>query len=687
MQTGALQEKNSTAFTTSTNSNNQMGTATLFAVPVYQQQPIQKMELEEEQPMQAKLTIQLKIDITPAPPPTESNDNNNDGTAQLKELEEEMPLQGKFIVQKRELEDELPIQGKFIAQRMELEEEQPMQGKFIIQRKEREEQVPIQLKFKIPSSAPTEQKPFQRFALPKSNEPEAVKGPIQRFVLSTEPIQKKANNTGLPDNLKVGVENLSGFSMDDVKVHYNSAKPAQLQAHAYAQGTDIHIGPGQEKHLPHEAWHVVQQKQGRVKATMQMKGGVGVNDDRELESEADIMGGKAFTFINYRPEILFQRKIQEPINIKPLMLKLYTNQNLFNVNNKTNEKSNIYNVISNGKPQTEKVKQFADEKIVQRIVDMKNSAFSERRNYIIPFNNKNILYSKTDAIKPVPSSLYIRQDDVTNDEIPIALYSWTPNVRLFKLREEDPSSYLNRIGGLWWGFKKCLTKKMRPYDPEPDMEKMIEELRGNLKSLENFPSIGIIGKNDCKEFANYLQDLIGIEDGRSIDLKSELKIGDKMYVELETGCNFHAATIVAADGGSKITLEANGDDEDLSLPEFFIHSSFEEFSSTNGGDGKKYPNKSIKSIGENSYHATNIEKNQLIETKKNKSFKNNKDRDIKSTTSHLTVEKKLKSTLPNASASSSSSTAAASLSDPSMAGASSASSGIHSKKNYDSPFD
>ena len=70
-------------------------------------------------------------------------------------------------------------------------------------------------------------------------------------------LQRKANNTGLPDNLKSGIENLSGHSMDDVKVHYNSNKPAQLQAHAYAQGTDIHIASGQEKHLPHEAWHVV----------------------------------------------------------------------------------------------------------------------------------------------------------------------------------------------------------------------------------------------------------------------------------------------------------------------------------------------------------------------------------------------------------------------------------------------
>lgn len=108
-----------------------------------------------------------------------------------------------------------------------------------------------------------------------------------------QPIQKKESNMGLPDNLKSGIENLSGYSMDDVKVNYNSDKPAQLQAHAYAQGTDIHLGSGQEKHLPHEAWHVVQQKQGRVQPTMQMKGNVNVNDDKGLEKEADVMGAKA----------------------------------------------------------------------------------------------------------------------------------------------------------------------------------------------------------------------------------------------------------------------------------------------------------------------------------------------------------------------------------------------------------
>ena len=106
-------------------------------------------------------------------------------------------------------------------------------------------------------------------------------------------IAPKPNNTGLPDNLKSGIESLSGLSMDNVRVHYNSPQPAQLNALAYAQGTNIHIAPGQEEHLPHEAWHVVQQAQGRVQPTMQMKTGVPINDDKELEQEADVMGGKA----------------------------------------------------------------------------------------------------------------------------------------------------------------------------------------------------------------------------------------------------------------------------------------------------------------------------------------------------------------------------------------------------------
>ncbi len=104
-------------------------------------------------------------------------------------------------------------------------------------------------------------------------------------------LQKK-NETGLPDNLKNGIENLSGMDISDVRVRRNSSEPAKVGAHAYAQGKEIHLAPGQERHLPHEAWHVVQQAQGRVKPTTSVAGRP-VNDDKSLEKEADVMGAKA----------------------------------------------------------------------------------------------------------------------------------------------------------------------------------------------------------------------------------------------------------------------------------------------------------------------------------------------------------------------------------------------------------
>jgi cytochrome c oxidase assembly protein Cox11 len=97
--------------------------------------------------------------------------------------------------------------------------------------------------------------------------------------------------TGLSGKLKKALEKISGDSLDKVKVHYNTDKPAQLQAHAYAEGTNIHLAPGQEKHLPHEAWHVIQQVQGKVKTTTTKQKKV-VNNAAGLEKEADKMGKK-----------------------------------------------------------------------------------------------------------------------------------------------------------------------------------------------------------------------------------------------------------------------------------------------------------------------------------------------------------------------------------------------------------
>lgn len=131
----------------------------------------------------------------------------------------------------------------------------------------------------------------------QSKQLQAAQGMMNSHSNEDPQSQQQENETGLPDRLKAGIESLSGVDMSSVRVHCNSDKPAQLNALAYAQGNDIHLGPGQERHLPHEAWHVVQQKQGRVKPTNQMAG-VHVNDDPLFEKEADIMGSKALGLAN-----------------------------------------------------------------------------------------------------------------------------------------------------------------------------------------------------------------------------------------------------------------------------------------------------------------------------------------------------------------------------------------------------
>jgi hypothetical protein len=282
---------------------------------------MQRQEIpEEEVPLQGKMikTIQCqKISEEEGP-----LQGKMIGIIQRQEIpEEEEPLQGKFVepIQRQEIpKEEEPLQGKIIEtiQRQEIpEEEEPLQGKMIetIQRQEiPEEEEPLQGKMieTIQRQEITEEEEplqgkmvdtIQRQEIPKEDEPlhgKFNKKPEQETcpLCSTLPIQReKENRTGMPDDLKAGVENLSGIDMSDVRVHYNSDKPVKVEALAYTQGTDIHVAPGQEIHLPHEAWHVVQQKQGRVQPTMQMKG-ARVNDNVELEKEATVLGNKAFQF-------------------------------------------------------------------------------------------------------------------------------------------------------------------------------------------------------------------------------------------------------------------------------------------------------------------------------------------------------------------------------------------------------
>lgn len=97
--------------------------------------------------------------------------------------------------------------------------------------------------------------------------------------------------TGIPKAVQARFEAASGLSFEDVRVHYNSSMPARLGAYAYTQGSQVYIGPGQERHLEHELGHVVQQKRGLVRADGYING-IPVNRDPRLEQAADAGAGQ-----------------------------------------------------------------------------------------------------------------------------------------------------------------------------------------------------------------------------------------------------------------------------------------------------------------------------------------------------------------------------------------------------------
>jgi hypothetical protein len=199
----------------------------------------------------------------------------------VQKIEEDELLQGKFNTLQRQEEDEL-LQGRFetLQRQEDLEEEELIQGKFeSVQRQGIEDEELLQGKFTTAQRQGPE-------------EEELLQGKFSQSLQREQDKASVSNKTGMPDHLKNGIESLSGMDVSDVRVHYNSSRPAQLNALAYAQGSDIHLASGQEKHLPHEAWHTVQQRQGRVQPTMQMAG-TQINDDAGLEKEADVMGEKA----------------------------------------------------------------------------------------------------------------------------------------------------------------------------------------------------------------------------------------------------------------------------------------------------------------------------------------------------------------------------------------------------------
>lgn len=161
--------------------------------------------------------------------------------------------------------------------------------------------------------------PNDKYAQEANRGAHAVTQKVEPF----DPIKKPDKTTKMPRTLRSGIESLSGMDLNAVHVHFNSLKPVQLNALAYTKGTDIYLGPGQNRHLPHEAWHVVQQMQGRVNPMSHIKG-MSINDDPALEKEADEMSKRALRKIS-QPKMISSEdsltgKIHRGIDITQMYL-------------------------------------------------------------------------------------------------------------------------------------------------------------------------------------------------------------------------------------------------------------------------------------------------------------------------------------------------------------------------------
>lgn len=110
--------------------------------------------------------------------------------------------------------------------------------------------------------------------------------PVIQMKRSGEPAGPQSG--GSVDQIISSLEERSGVDLSDVEVHRNSPRPAELGALAYAQGDQVYLGPGQDRHLSHELTHVVQQKQGMVHPTGTLDG-MPVNTSPALEQAADTM--------------------------------------------------------------------------------------------------------------------------------------------------------------------------------------------------------------------------------------------------------------------------------------------------------------------------------------------------------------------------------------------------------------
>jgi Domain of unknown function (DUF4157) len=144
-------------------------------------------------------------------------------------------------------------------------------------------------------------------AKPAPGRPPVVHGAPQIFQPSggngsfeIDPVQiglARGGGKPLPQAVLAKMEGAFGADFSGVRVHVGP-QAARIGAVAFTTGNDLYFAPGQfqpesvkgQQLIGHELAHVIQQRQGRVRAP---GSGVAVVQDRALEAEADRLGMRA----------------------------------------------------------------------------------------------------------------------------------------------------------------------------------------------------------------------------------------------------------------------------------------------------------------------------------------------------------------------------------------------------------
>lgn len=226
--------------------------------------------------------------------------------------------------------------------------------------------------------------------------------------------------------------------------------------------------------------------------------------------------------------------------------------------------------------------------VVQRNIDTTGFERSDEAapSYLIDQAARGMLYSDTQVAPPEPKELYTQYAEHDDAGEGRDVHAWRPNVAFFSNQQKQEFPGLE-------GDEKSEAVALF---------KAQIEARHDDNAIEN-PRIGIMGKNDCGAFATALYNLIARKKVQLIGSVGELteqitqyvdnypdvEVGDMMrhifdpQEGVEGGCGWHAATVVARQGGTAVTLEANVG-KDLTQPEFFIREGSAGFVQANHDD-------------------------------------------------------------------------------------------------------